>query len=143
MCSPNSCPTSEDKAKTFNERAACCQQPSGDYIYGINNKIAILERFYHLSFKSVLLCLYGSHISEYDFEQHFNTKCDPKGELVSTLEDGQNACKSTKQCQGVMSDTSSDTHGYFLCPTNATTSFGIDIKTSLHKKIIIGKIFVK
>ena len=64
MCSPNSCPTSEDKAKTFNERAACCQQPSGDYIYGINNKIAILERLNSLSLifqKCTIVSLWLTH----------------------------------------------------------------------------------
>ena len=35
VCTPNSCPISTDKSKSFNKRAACCQQPSGEYIYGM------------------------------------------------------------------------------------------------------------
>ena len=82
-------------------------------------------------------------ISEYDFEKQSNTKCYPVGEAFNTLDDAQNACKSSKQCQGITNDTSSDQKNYHICPANATITLGIDIKTSFYKKIIIGKSFSK
>ena len=45
VCTPNSCPLSIDPAKTFHKRAACCQQPSGEYIYGIH--LIIIVQLYH------------------------------------------------------------------------------------------------
>ena len=84
-----------------------------------------------------------SPILEYDFEKQSNTKCDPLGEAFNTLDDAQNACKSSKQCQGITNDTSSDQKKYHLCAANATITLGIDINTSFHKKIIIGKSFSK
>ena len=54
VCTPNSCPSSKDKDKTFNKRAACCQQPSGEYIYGIKQKRVTFARlicFFDISYK--------------------------------------------------------------------------------------------
>ena len=45
VCTPDSCPLSKDPAKSFHKRAACCQQPSGEYIYGIN--LIIIVQLYH------------------------------------------------------------------------------------------------
>ena len=46
VCTPNSCPSSKDpeiKAKfKFKELASCCQMPSGEYIYGIKQKVGYI-----------------------------------------------------------------------------------------------------
>ena len=80
------------------------------------------------------------NISEYDFKKRPNADCNPRGEMINTLVDAKNICKNNKQCQGVIESNISDSEGYYVCPTNATTLFGNDIKTSLFEKIIIGKI---
>ena len=83
------------------------------------------------------------NFSEYDFKNRSNTDCDPNGGEFSTLKDAQEECKNEKRCQGVIIGYGSDTNRYTLCPTNATTSFGNHINTTLSEKIIIGKLFTK
>ena len=80
-------------------------------------------------------------ISEYAFKNRSNTDCDPRGVEYSSLNVAKKECKYNKGFQGVIIGSFNDAERYTLCPTNATTSFGNHINTTLSEKIIIGKVF--
>ena len=117
--------------------------PPGSISMVWNEKVTLFVRsnqfYFHENRIGLPQCSNYLPISEYDFEKQSNTQCDPIGEAFNTLDGAQNVCKSSKHCQGIIKDTSNDQQNYHLCPANATTSLGIDIKTSFYKKIIIGK----
>ena len=81
--------------------------------------------------------------SEYDFKERINADCNPKGNQSNTFEDAKKECKNSKQCQGVLNDTSTNPPSYYLCPEDTTPTFGNDVKSTLFEKKLIGRIFWK
>ena len=110
----------------------------GIYLWyiALNHRRIIFGTWQNIYYVNTLL-----NISEYAFKNRSNTDCDPRGDEYNSLNVAKKECKYNKRCQGVIIGNFNDAKRYNLCPTNATTIFGIEIDAILSEKIIIGKVF--